>query len=154
VAEPLTRKSLAGFDRLNRFLDETEKNSLAQSGVTVLEDVNQIVRVRHALTTNVASVLVAEPTVRAIADFVQKRSRAVLDRFIGTKFLSSRAQDVESTLTGLLNSLVEANIIKAFRNVEATPDRNNPTLLRVRAEYAPILPLLYIELIYTIRTNV
>jgi hypothetical protein len=154
VAEPLTRKPLAGFDRLNRFLDETEKNALAIAGVSVLEDANQVVRVRHALTTNVDTVLTAEPTVRAIADYVQQRSRARLDRFIGTKFLTQRAQDVESALTSLLNSLVEANIIKAFRNVEAIPDRNNPTLLRVRAEYAPILPLLYIELLYTIRTNV
>ena len=153
VAEPLTRKSIVGFNRLTRFLDEIDKNNLAIAGVTVLEDANQVIRVRHALTTNVDNRLTAEPTVTAIADFVQRRARATLDRFIGTKFLISRAQDVESTLTALLNSLVESTIIKSFRNVTAEPDPNEPTALRVSAEYAPILPLNYIVITFTLRAN-
>lgn len=153
VAEPKTRKRIVGFDRLNRSLDEIEKNALAVSGVTVLEDTNGTVVVRHARTTDPRSVLTAEPSVVAIQDFVQRRSREVLDRYIGTKFLLSRAQDVETTLTGLLNSLVESSIIRGFGGVDAQPSPIDPTALEVVAFYSPIFPLNYIRITFTLRTR-
>jgi len=154
VATPMTRQRLAGFDRLNRSLDEIEANNLAVSGVTVLEDATPFLRVRQGLTTNVANVLTSTPSVIAIKDFVQRQARATLDRFIGLKFLQGRAQDVELALTGLLNSLVENQIITAFRGVSATPDPNDPTLLNVEAFYAPIFPLLFIDIRFTISSSV
>ena len=137
VATPMTRQTLAGFDRLNRSLDDIEANNLGVSGVTVIEDATPFLRVRQGLTTNVSNRLTSIPSVIAIRDFVQRQSRASLDRFIGLKFLTGRAQDVELALTGLLNSLVEAQIITAFTGVSATPDPNDPTLLNVEAFYSP-----------------
>lgn len=153
VAEPKTNKRIVGFDRLNRSLDEIEKNALAVSGVTVLEDTNGTVIVRHARTTDPRSVLTAEPSVVAIQDFVQRRSREVLARYIGSKFLLSRSQDVETSLTGLLNSLVESSIIRGFGGVDAQPSPIDPTALEVVAFYSPVFPLNYIRITFTLRTR-
>lgn len=150
VAQPLTRRTLVGFARLNRTLDEPTKNALATDGVTVLEDAGTSLRVRDGLTTQPGSVFTSIPSIVAIQDFVQQRSRATLDRFIGSKFLVSRSQDVEVAMTGLLNGLVEGQIIVAFRNVTASPDASDPTTLRVTAFYAPVFPLKYIPITFTI----
>lgn len=154
VATPMTRQTLAGFDRLNRSLDEIEANNLAVAGVTVMEDAAPFLRVRQGLTTNVANRLTSIPSVIAIRDFVQRQARATLDRFIGLKFLTGRAQDVELALTGLLNSLVENQIITAFTGVSATPDPNDPTLLNVEAFYSPVFPLLFIDIRFTISSSI
>lgn len=153
VATPMTRKRITGFDRLNRSLDEIEANTLATNGVTVLEDSAPNLRVRQGLTTNVSNRLTSIPSVIAIRDFVQKQARATLDRFIGLKFLAGRAQDVELALTGLLNSLVENQIITAFTGVSATPDPNDPTMLNVEAFYSPVFPLLFIDIRFTISSS-
>jgi hypothetical protein len=153
IAEPMTRKSIAGFDRLNRSLDEIEKNSLAIDGVTVLEDNGGSVRVRHSRTTDPSSVFTSEPSVVAIKDFVQIRTRRVLDRYIGQKFLISRAADVETTLSGLLNSLVDSEIIRGFGGVSAVPSPIDPTALEVVAFYSPVFPLNFIRLTFTLRSS-
>lgn len=154
VATPMTRQRVAGFERLNRSLDEIQANNLAVAGVTVFEDATPFLRIRHGLTTNVSNRLSSIPSVIAIRDFVQKQARATLDRFIGLKFLTGRAQDVETALTGLLNSLVEKQIITAFRGVSATPDPNDPTSLQVEAFYSPVFPLLFIDIRFTISASV
>jgi len=104
VATPMTRQTLAGFDRLNRSLDEIEANNLAVSGVTVLEDAAPFLRVRQGLTTNVANRLTSIPSVIAIRDFVQRQARATLDRFIGLKFLQGREPDHHGVHRRVCNS--------------------------------------------------
>lgn len=153
VAQPVTRRTLVGFTRINRQLDEPTKNALAVDGVLVLENVGLSLRVRDGVTTDPSSVFTRIPSIVAIQDFVQQQTRAALERYIGTKFLVSRAQDVEQTLSGLLNTLVEQNIINAFTGVSATPDANDPTLLRVVAFYQPVFPLKYIQVTFTITAN-
>lgn len=153
VAEPLTRRRLTGFRRLNRTMDEVEKNQLAVAGVSILEDRGGVLQVRDGLTTNMASRFTSTPSIVAIRDFVNRQTRATLDRFIGLKFITSRAQDVEIALTGLLNGLVEQQIIAGFRGVRAEPDPDDPTMLRVSAFYAPVFPLKYIAVTYTIGSS-
>lgn len=153
VATPLTRKTLVGFERLNRTLEDVEKDMLATSGVTVLQDRAPLIEVRHALTTNLDNRLTSTPSVVDIRDYVQQQSRKILERFVGLKFLSSRAQDVELALTGLLRNLVESQIIADYTGVSAEPDPSDPTIMRVSAYYSPIFPLLYIDVHFVITAN-
>lgn len=153
VATPLTKRTIAGFDRLNRTMEDVEKDMLATAGVTVLQERAPLIEVRHALTTNLDNRLTSTPSVVAIRDFVQQQCRKTLDRFIGLKFLSSRAQDVELAMTGMLKSLVESQIIAAYAGVTAEPDPGDPTIMRVSAYYAPIFPLLYIDVHFVITAN-
>lgn len=152
VATPLTRRTVVGFRRLNRSLDDVDKNRLATAGITVMEDRGSNLRVRDGLTTDMSSRFTSTPSIVAIADHVERQTRNTLERFIGLKFLADRSQDVELALTGLLNSLVEQQIIVGFRGVRAEPDPNDPTSLRVSAFYAPVFPLKYIPVTYTVGT--
>jgi hypothetical protein len=151
VAEPITRKELSGFVRLNRNLSNIQKNQLATAGVTVLEDVPGAIRVRDGLTTDLSGELTKNPSVVAIKDFVNQRTRAVLDSFIGDKFLGSKTQDIEFAVKQLLNSLQEADIISGSTGVRAIPDPDDSTQIRVRAFFSPVFPLKYVKVTFVVQ---
>jgi hypothetical protein len=154
VATPFTHRRIQGFTRIPRILDAVEANLTATSGVTLLEDLQPLIRIRQGLTTDMTSVLTRLPTVTQIKDYVQQSARASLDVFIGTKFLASRTNDVEVSLTAMFNSLVQAEIVGAFTGISATVDADDPTILRVEAYYQPVFPLLYIVVTFNLRSKV
>lgn len=154
VATPYTRRKIQGFTRLVRILDPIEANQTAVAGITILEDLDPIVRIRQGLTTDMTSILTRLPTVTQIADFVQQQSRLVLDSFVGTKFLSSRTNEVEVSMTGLFKSLVQAEIVGAFTGIAASVSPDDPTILLFEAFYQPIFPLLYLVLTFNLRARI
>lgn len=154
VATPYTRRKLQGFTRLQRILDPVVANQTAVAGITLLEDLDPIIRVRHGLTTDMSTSLSRLPTVTQIADFVQQQSRQVLDTFVGTKFLASRTNEVEVAMTALFRQLVQAEIVGAFTGIAAEIDPVDPTILRFEAFYQPIFPLLYLVLTFNLRARV
>jgi hypothetical protein len=153
VATPYDRRRIQGFTRIPRILDPIEANQTAVKGVTILEDLEPIIRIRHGLTTNMANVLTRTPTVTQIADYVQQRSRETLDSFVGSKFLAGRAKEVKTSLTTLLKALKEAEIITAYTGINAGVDAADPTILRVESFYSPIFPLLYLVLTFNVRAR-
>lgn len=154
VATPYTRRTIQGFTRLPRVLDPVEANQTAVAGITLLEDLDPIIRVRQGLTTDMSNLLTRLPTVTQIADYVQQQSRIVLDAFVGTKFLASRTNEVEVTMTSLFNQLVQAEIVAAYTGIAAEVDPEDPTILRFEAFYQPIFPLLYLVLTFNIRARI
>lgn len=153
VATPLTRRSLVGFRGLTRQLDSVEMNQTAAAGITVLEDLEPNLQIRHGLTTDMGTVLSREITVTMISDLVQIGARQVLNRFVGVKFLSRVLNEIEDTLAAFFNSLVQQEIIAGFRGVSATQDPDDPTLIRVEAFYAPTLPINWIVVTFNMRTR-
>ena len=153
VATPYTRRRVQGFTRLPRILDPVEANQTAVKGVTLMEDLDPIIRVRQGLTTRMDSALTRLPTVTQIADYVQQNSRSALDNFIGTKFLATRTQEVNVTMTSLFKQLVEAEIVAAFTGINSAVDPDDPTVLRFEAYYQPVFPLLYIVLTFNLRAQ-
>jgi len=154
VATPYTHRKIQGFTRIPRILDPVEANQTAVAGVTILEDLDPIVRIRQGLTTNMTSVLTRLPTVTQIADYVSINSRSVLDAFVGTKFLSSRTNEVEVSMTSLFNQLIQQEIVAAFTGISAVIDPEDPTVLRAEAYYQPIFPLLYLVLTFNLRARI
>ncbi len=155
VATPYTRRRLQGFTQLNVTLDPVTANQTAVAGITLIDDLgNGFLRIRQGLTTNMASILTRLPTVTQIADFVQQQSRAILDSFVGLKFLSSRTNEVVVTMTGLFKSLVQAQIVGAFTGMSATIDCCDPTILDFTMYYSPVFPLEYLVLTFNLRANV
>jgi hypothetical protein len=153
VATPYTRRRIQGFTRIPRILDPVEANQTAVAGVTLLDDLDPIIRVRQGLTTDMSSVLTRLPTVTQIADYVQQQSRIVLDSFVGTKFLASRTNEVEVTMTSLFSQLVQAEIVAAFTGISAEVSVDDPTVLLFSAFYQPIFPLLYLVLTFNVRAR-
>jgi hypothetical protein len=135
-------------------MDPVEANQTAVAGITILDDLYPIIRIRQGLTTNMASVLTRLPTVTQIADHVQQQSRVILDSFIGSKFLPQRVNEVEVTMTSLFKALVQAEIVGAFTGIAAEVDSEDPTILRFEAYYQPVFPLLYIVLTFNLRARI
>lgn len=154
VATPYTRRRLQGFTRLQRQLDSIESNQTAVAGVSLVEDLDPIVRVRQGLTTDMSTILSRLPTVTQIADYVQQQSRQVLDGFVGTKFLPSRTNEVEVTMSALFRQLVQAEIVGAYTGIAAAVDADDPTAINFEAYYQPIFPLLYLILTFNLRARV
>lgn len=153
VAEPLTNKEIVGLTRLVRVLDQVEANQIAVNGVTIIQNQDPVMVIRQAMTTQMDTVLTREPSVTKIADFVQKSTRGTLKRFIGMKNLQGRLGDIEQSLSALLRSLIERELIIAFRSVQAVPDSADPTIIRVSAEYSPVLPINWIVVTFTLRAT-
>jgi hypothetical protein len=154
VATPYTHRQLQGFTRIPRIMDPVEANQTAVAGITILEDLQPIIRVRQGLTTNMTSVLTRLPTVTQIADYVSISSRSVLDAFVGTKFLASRTNEVEVSMTSLFKQLIQQEIVAAFTGISATVDASDPTTLNAEAYYQPIFPLLYLVLTFNLRARI
>lgn len=154
VATPYTRRIIQGFSSLQRILDPIESNQTAVAGITLLEDLDPVIRVRQGLTTDMSSILTRLPTITQIADYVQQQSRATLDVFVGTKFLSSRVNEVESSMATLMRQLIQEEIIAAFTGISGEIDAEDPTILRVEAFYQPIFPLLYIVITFNLRARI
>jgi hypothetical protein len=154
VATPYTRRRLQGFTRIPRILDSVEANQTAVSGITLLEDLDSLIRVRQGFTTDMSTILTRLPTVTQIADFVQQSARSSLDVYIGTKFLASRTTDVEVSLTAMFNQLVQAEIVGAYTGITANVDPDDPTVLRVEAYFQPIFPLLYLVITFNLRARI
>lgn len=154
VATPYTRRQIQGFTALPRSLDPVEANQTAVAGITILEDLDPLIRVRQGLTTDMSTLLTRLPTVTQIADYVQQQSRVTLDSFVGTKFLASRTNEVEVSMTSLFKQLVQAEIVGAFSGISASVDTEDPTILRFEAFYQPIFPLLYIVMTFNLRARI
>jgi len=153
VATPLTRKSLTGFRRLFRKLDAVQQNQTAVAGLTVLTENQASIQIRQAITTDPSNVLTREPSVVFIKDEIQQLTRSILDPFIGEKFLGSRLTDIESALAAMFKAQIQAQKITAFTGVKATARATDPTVADVVAFYSPVFPLNWIQVTYTLRTQ-
>lgn len=151
VATPMTRKSIAGFKRLFRKMDETTMDMVANSGVTVIEDTNPVLRIRHALTTNMTSALTRELSIITIRDYVQQAMRFALEQYIGQKYLARLNNDIAITANSVMMQLVQREIIVAATGASVETDLADPTMARVEISYAPVFPLNYIQVTFNLR---
>ena len=154
VASPWTNAQLVGFSQLGRILDAVEQNQVSVNGVTVLKDQSPFIRVRHGLTTDMTNVLTKTPTVIQIADEVQKQSRAVLERFIGVKFLPGILSQVEGRMSQMFIGLVNAQIVAGYTGISANVSADDPTVAEIEAYYSPVFPLLYLVVTFNLRSSV
>lgn len=144
VATPWTRRSIQGFKRIGRVLDPTEANQIAVSGVTVMEQVDTGIRIRHGLTTRMDTVVTRTPSVTLIIHHVQQSVRETLDPFIGQKFSASLLKSAEGQMTGLFGNMISQQIVSSVAGISATVDENDPTIMRSETIYVPVFPLEYI----------
>ena len=153
VATPLTRRQVFGFNQVGRVLDPTEANQIAVAGVTIMEQVDAGIRVRHGLTTRIDNVLTRTPSVTMTIHYVQQTVRRILDPFIGQKFSGSVLKSAESALTAAFGSLIQEQIVAKVANISVTVDEQDPTIMRAEAVYVPVFPLEYIVCSFSIRVR-
>jgi hypothetical protein len=144
VATPWTRRAVLGFKQLGRILDPTEANQVAVSGVSVIEQSDAGMRVRHGLTTRLDTVITRTPSVTLTIQFVQQGVRRVLDPFIGQKFTGNLLKNVENALVGMFATLIDQQIVQQVAGIAVTVDEDDPTIMRTESIYVPVFPLEYI----------
>jgi hypothetical protein len=154
VATPWTRRQVFGFKKLGRVLDPTEANQVAVNGVSIIEQVDAGMRVRHGLTTNVQNVITRTPSVTLTIQFVQQSIRRVLDPYIGQKFTGSLIKTVENALVGLFSTLIDQQIVQKVAGIAVSVDDNDPTIMRTEAIYVPVFPLEYITSTLQVRIRI
>jgi hypothetical protein len=154
VATPLTNRSLKGFKKLGRRLNDNQANRIAQNGVTIMMEDGSNVIVRHELTTDMNGIVNQLPTITWISDEVQKRARQALKPLIGTKFLTSVLNDINSRINGMYDQMTLEELITDHRGVRSEIDSDNPTIARTESHFRPVFPLLYIVARFNLRTNI
>lgn len=153
VATPYLRRSIAGFTSIPRQMDPVEANQTAVSGITILEDLDPVIRIRDGLTTNMTDVFSREPTVVQITDYVQQQSRTTLDTYVGSKLLASRTNEIEVTMSSMFRQQKQAEIIADYTGVSASVDVDDPTLIYFESYYQPVFPLKYIMCTFNLRAR-
>jgi len=154
VATPLLRQQLTPFTNVGTGpITRTNKLTLRNGGVTVIELQNNIVLVTEDTTTDRSTIDNQEYTVTEIVDFTASTTRTLLNSiFIGVKILSNTTSMITATIQVLLNNLVSLNIITDYRNVQATINSLDPRQIDISFEIAPVYGLRYISVVFSLET--
>jgi len=151
VSEPLLRKEVTGFTEIPDNLLRSQKNLLAQGGVTLIETIGGLPRVRDWVTTKPATIQTATGEVTDIVDFTWIGTKQLLDAiFIGSKFLNETPSMVKTVTSTILSSLVSLEIITGYDQVQAVRNGIDPRQIDVSFRIAPVYPLKYITVTFSI----
>lgn len=153
VATPWIRGQIVGFQRLARILQRPDQDFVASRGVVILEDRSPIIIVRDAATTNPSNVVTRSPQIITIVDYVARRTRADLDRFIGGKNLPGIISQIEGQVSMTLKQIKNSGIIASYQAVKAKLDPTDVTRIQVSASYVPIFGIERIIVTYLLRTT-
>lgn len=162
--EPLTKKYPTSFSGLptavQAALKKTDKDTLAKSGVTVLEtDRNNRLQVRHGLTTDYAGgVLTREISVARGRDALYNLIQDSLDaaELSGTPLTSQTPLQVKSIVAGALERSLTDGLIVGYTGLavrEQSAPTGDPTVIEVKFAYRPTYPLNYIIVNFTVDTT-
>lgn len=153
IATPLTNKSIVGFKRLFRRLDNVTAALVANAGCTVLEEQTPEIRILMYLTTNMSNNLTRNPRIVEVKHFVQQGVRRILQRYIGVKNLPRVIPQIESTLRSYFKTLRQAEIIVDFTGIRATVSEADPSTIDVEAYYSPVFPVNWIVVTLNLRST-
>jgi len=132
VAEPLTRKELAGFEEIPDTLLRAQKNQLSAAGVLVIDTIGATPRVRFQTTSDPSTIVNREYSVVETIDFVASSTRDLLEPiFIGQKILQDTPSQIKTTITAILQDLVNKEILTAFTDINAIINGIDPTQIDV-----------------------
>jgi hypothetical protein len=155
VEQSLTRKTIAGFTRVDERRTQTEEALDSAAGLFVIrERGHRILQVRHAITTSPTNVNTRElSVVRAKYDLIT-RARITLESLIGMVVPHASAPlIVQGAMLGVLEQILAEGSISGYANVKARALSTDPTTIEVRFEYTPAYPINNIIINFTINTQ-
>jgi hypothetical protein len=153
VATSLTNQNLVGFTQLLQRYDDPTKDLMAGSGITVLEENNGALYVRDYLTTDPSNPITSEPTSTTIVDYTRQQFRLGLKQFIARKFTAQLLNDITIVSNSILTSLVGNEILSAFANLSVIASPTDPTVALVTVAIKPIFALKYIQVTFSVATQ-
>jgi len=143
-ATPPTNKQVYGISSGEagtvQLWNDTRKNAIATVGGTILEDQNNNLMVRHALTISQASVEDSEVSIVLAEAYMARRLRDAHKQYIGKKLTNNLLAGVAGTSKKVLDGLVQDEIIRSYTPVNVYQDTVNPTKVNIKYNYNPIYP--------------
>ena len=92
-----------------------------------------------------------EPSVVQSKDYIGRTIRNLLDEaYIGQKNIPAIRANIEGTTKNILTSMVQAQIINGFRGLTVTTDPVEPRAVNVSFEVAPVFPINYILITFSL----
>jgi hypothetical protein len=152
VSASLNRKQISGITEVLVPRQKNEKNTMAQEGLTVVEQRGAAVQVRHALTLDNRSSSTRElSVVRAKHRMIESIRDTLETQVIGEVIADSAAPlVVRGAIIGVLELLRDDRTIVNYRNVDARTLSLDPTTIEVRFSYAPSFPVNYVNVKFSI----
>ena len=153
VSTSLTRKNVSGFSAVLDTRTKKEKNTEAEAGMFVLEQLNGFVQVRHALTMdNTGGVSRSELSVVRAKYFMMASLKNTVDtQLIGNVVADGNAPLVISTtIASTLETLKNNGDLVDYSDVQARTLSVDPTTIDVRFSYRPAFPVNYINIGFSI----
>ena len=156
VAVPLTNKYANGFVSIPNQISSADSNTLQSYGTLVVrQDRNSNILVRQGLTTDITNWLTQEVSIGAIGDQLVKSIVGAVNNsgLIGSPLTPTIYSTVTSVIQTVLNSALQSNLIQSWTNYQQTPNQSNPTEIDVTFQYAPTIPLNYINVVFSINSQ-
>lgn len=154
IATPLTNKTIVGFDRLYRRLDEVTAALVANAGCTTLDQVGNSIRIKMYLTSDLSNAFTRDPRIVEVKHFVQQGIRSNLNQYIGQKNLPTVIPQITSSVNSYFATLKNTKVIVDFKGIHVYQDANDPSTVDVEAFYSPVFPLNWIIVTLNLRQSV
>ena len=156
VQEPLTRKSISGFRKVGESRTESDMLSSQRNGLMVVwQKRNGQIIVRHGLTTDTTNIFNQELSVMMGRDRLTNLFENMLDQqgLIGSPITENTPETVVGGVTGVLEEAVEDGLIYSYDGVKFRIPSSRPTVIQVKFQYQPTMPLNYVEVSFAIDTQ-
>lgn len=166
VATPIVRRQLVTVKELAKRFDgldytRADLNNIAVvqsgnivAGITIIEAVEEVARVRDSLTCDQSSKENGTLEVTLIRDYVTKRERQVVEKAIGQKMVGGRFFSIKVSLKLDFADLIDKEIVEDWKENEliVMQDPKDPTAIIVNCEYKPVYPCKYVSLFLKINS--
>lgn len=156
VYVPITRKTVQGFVSIPNQISTSDSDTLQAFGtVVVRQRKDASIYVRHGLTTNTTNWITQEISINAIGDRLAHNLSNTLEasNLIGSPLTQTTMVTLQSIVHGTLLASVNSNLIQSFQNLTFNVDPVNPTTVNVTFQYAPTVPLNYIQVVFSLNSQ-
>lgn len=154
--EPLTRKPIRSFYSIPNQGTNQEILNMQRNGLCVLfQKRDGGIIVKHGLTTDMTDVYKREINVQAAKDRLIDLLEDTLEEsdLIGGMLTHETPDFVIGEVTGCLDVAVQHDLIFDYTDLKWRIQVENPTVMEVRFQYRPTLPLNYIQIMFAINTD-
>lgn len=153
ASQSLTRSSVSGFKSLTDPRVPSQKNQDAASGLTVIEQVGSVIRVRQSNTLDISNGPARSELSVVRAKYVMMESiQQTLDNQIIGKIIADANSPftVRSAIASVLSILQQQGVIVGYSQVTAALTSTNPTVVTASFSYQPAFPLNYVDVTFAI----
>jgi hypothetical protein len=144
--EPISGKTIGLISNLTDYYTRTQKNQMASLGMIIVDNINGTGKIRHALSTNMATAITSELKITRIKDVVSKTIRTNLEAaYINTRNVGSETlASIKSSVTLLLSGFLATKDITAFQNLNVVSQPGDPRQINVSFEFKPTFDINFI----------